>query len=94
MKNEVDKKIMLMAGASAAISYKKTKPNADTEEAISHVMRNLKDNRETKIFAIAGANFVLKILERKPQTSEKELMQALANETSSVLMSIEEQILE
>lgn len=94
MKKETEKKITLMSGASMAISYKKANPKADTEEAISHVMRSMSNRGEEKIFAIAGANFVLKILERSPQASEKELMQTLANASSSVLMSIEEQILE
>jgi len=94
MKKDIEKKIVLMSGASAAISYKKEHPNVSTEEAIGHVMKSLPRDRETKIFGIAGANFVLKILERRPGAMEKELMQNLSNESDNILMSIEAQALE
>lgn len=94
MKKDLDKKIMLMAGGSAAISYKKKFPNASTEETISQLLKNNPANTEKKIFAVAGANFVLKILERKPQTGEKELMQNLVNEAEKIFSSIENQFAE
>jgi len=94
MKKKIDKKITLMAGGSAAISYKKRFPNADTEETINNLMKEIVANTEKKIFSVAGASFVLKIIERKPNVTEKELMQSLVNESEKIFSSIENQFLE
>ena len=86
-----DKKIGVIVAANLALSYKKQKPTADTEEIFSYAMRNLKIKKEIKIPSMAGVNFVLKYLESNPKATEREIMQKLTNETSSILNSIETQ---
>ncbi|MEK6945647.1 MAG: hypothetical protein AABW63_02550 [Nanoarchaeota archaeon] len=86
-----DKRILVMVGASSALSYKKMKPHSETEETIRHVLKNLDCTQEMKIFGVAGASFVLKHIEKSPGVSEKETLQRLSNETNSILMNIERQ---
>ncbi|MEK6918394.1 MAG: hypothetical protein AABW51_05595 [Nanoarchaeota archaeon] len=86
-----DKRILVMVGASSALSYKKMKPHSETEETIKHVLRSLDCSQEMKIFGVAGASFVLKHLEKNPDVTEKEAIQKLSNETNSILMNIESQ---
>jgi hypothetical protein len=86
-----DKKILVMVGATSALSYKKMKPNSQTEETIKHVLRNLDCPHEMKIFGVAGASFILKHFEKNPGATEKETMQRLSNETNNILMNIESQ---
>jgi hypothetical protein len=85
-----DKKIAMIAGASSAISYKRIRPTAETEEVIRHVIKDIDTRGENKIFGIAGASFVLKQIEKNHLISEREVIQNLTNETQNIIRSIEE----
>jgi hypothetical protein len=86
-----EKKMVMVEAAGCALSYKTKKPSADTEEVIRHVIKTISAKREMKIFGVAAASFVLKYLERNPRATEREVMQKFANETNSILMTIENQ---
>ena len=86
-----DKKIIMIAAANSAISYKRQNPNAGIEEVIKYVMREVKSERELKVFGIAAASFVLNYLEKNPKASEREVMQSFSNESNNIIISIENQ---
>ena len=86
---EKEVKIAMVMSASSALKYLESKPHADTEEVLKHVMKEIRLQKEEKIAGIAAANFVLKYKEKKPKATEKEVMQNLANSTTSILEEIE-----
>jgi hypothetical protein len=85
-----DKKMVMVQAGSLAYSYKKKNPNAEAEELIRHVMSGLGSKKENKVFGIAAADYVLKYLTKNPDAREKEVMQALVNQTASILGNIDE----
>ena len=87
-----DSKLVMTVAGSAAMSYKKKKPAADTDEILSHVMKAVFS--EEKVFGIAAANYVIEYLKKHPHATEKEVMQNLVNESNEIINSIEEQMSE
>ena len=91
MGEQKEVKISMIASASSALKYQSKKPNADIEEVMKFVMKDIKSKGDKKIAGIAAANHVLKYKQRKPRATEKEIMQDLANNTKNLLTSIQDE---
>ena len=88
---EKEVKIEMIKAASLALSFLKKNPATDTEQAMKHVMKNLKSDGEAKIAGMAAANYVLKLKEQSSRTTEKQIMQKLTDNTDKILKNIESQ---
>lgn len=88
MKKTKEVKIAMISAASLALEYLKQNKNADTEQAIKHVMKNFKLKGDEKLAGIAAANFVLKYKERDSRATQKQVMQELADSTENLLNSM------
>ncbi len=91
MKKTKEVKIAMISAASLALEYLKQNKNADTEQAIKHIMKNFQVSGDEKLAGIAAANFVLKYKERDPRATQKQVMQELANCTENLLNSMKKQ---
>lgn len=91
MKKTKEVKIAMMSAASLALDYLKQYKNADTEQAVRHVMKNFKVSGDEKLAGIAAANFVLKYKERNSKATPKQVLQELADNTENLLNSIRNQ---
>lgn len=87
---EKDVKLAMMITGSSALDFLKKNPNADSEQVMKHVMRDVRAEGEAKIAGIAAANFVIKLKE-KGKITDKKALQELANSTSEILNSISQE---
>jgi len=86
-----DKKLIMSIAGSMAVSYKKNRPDAEMNEILNHIMRNIISKKDIKIFGIAAASYVVDYLNKNPNSTEKRVMQNLVNEADSIINSIEKQ---
>ncbi|MFH1711422.1 MAG: hypothetical protein ABH840_03875 [Nanoarchaeota archaeon] len=84
-------KLLMISAAASALDYLKKNPNADSEEVMKHVIRNIKAEDGKKIAGIAAANHVVKLREKNLKATQKQLMQDLSNSMDKILESIESQ---
>ncbi len=80
-----NEKIAMIVGASSALSYRRKNPSADSEEILKYVIKTIELNKKAKVFGVAAADFVIKYITKKPQATEREVMQNLTNETPRIL---------
>lgn len=83
-------KVAMIVAAYKVLEYIKAKPNAESEEIISYIMKEIKSTGNSKLAAIAAANRVINYKRQSPSLKDKEAMQKLMNELNDILTSIEE----
>jgi len=83
-----DVRLAMVVSAGKTIDYLKFNKNADAEEIINHVMREVNAVGRAKLVAIATANFIINS-QRKRLLSQKEIFQDLHNNSETILSSIE-----
>ena len=86
----MDKLPMIMA-VGAVIDFKAKNPGCLDDEAMQHVMRTVKGSGEAKVVAIAGATSALKVLRKNPRATKKEVMQAVMDESDTIVSQIIQQ---
>jgi hypothetical protein len=84
----VKDKIIMMVAASKALAYMEKKPQADPEQVLRYVMKEVKADKKDKIGAIAAANLAIKYKQKNPEATDKKIMQEIMNETNNIVNSI------
>ena len=82
---EKDTKVAMMMAAGKALELKRKKPQADTEEILKQVMKDIKASGNAKIGAIAAASRAIKYREQEPGAKDKDIMQRVMNESSDIV---------
>ena len=85
--NEV--KIAMVTAASQALDYQAKNPNADSEEIIRYIMKELRVKGDEKVGAIVGASRALKE-KQKTNRPNKIIIQEIMDQSNEILMSIGE----
>lgn len=88
---DVEAKLSMIKAITYAIAYKNSNPNANTEEILQHVMKEIKTNRNAKIAAIVAASRALTFKEKNPAAKDKEILQAILNQFDEILESIKKE---
>ncbi|MBU3913644.1 MAG: hypothetical protein KKB21_03745 [Nanoarchaeota archaeon] len=87
MTEEKDVRLIMIAAASSALDFLKKNPNADSEQVMKHVIKNLKVEEGKKIAGIAAANHVIKFKEKNPRKTDRNAIQNLSDSMSKILKS-------
>jgi len=91
MENE---KVAMVTSAWKSINYMNDKPNAETEEIMRYVLKEIHDfGKEEKIKAIAAANRAINY-KRSLKVSDKAIIQRIMNELNDILEDIEKSEME
>jgi hypothetical protein len=79
--------IDMIAGANAALVYKKANPISSEEEVMSHVISFSKNKqfKNSQIEIIAGASHALKIVARNHSLSDKAVLSQIMDELSTLM---------
>ncbi len=84
-------KVNMIATAWKVVDYMNDKPNADTEEIIRYVLKEIRHfDREEKIKAVSAANRAIKYKSSlNLKLGDKEIIQRIMNELNEILEEIE-----
>lgn len=85
-----DVKLLMVAAASSALKYQ-SESNADLEEVMKTVIKNLNSRGNEKLAEIASINHVLKYKQKNPKALEKQILQDLTDNSDRILNSIKNQ---
>ncbi|MEM4152805.1 MAG: hypothetical protein QXK80_01660 [Candidatus Pacearchaeota archaeon] len=84
-----NEKLSMIIAINKALDYKRINSNAEIEEILRHVMKEINFKGNAKIAAIAAATEAIKYKEKNPQAKDKEILQAILNRSDEILNSIE-----
>jgi hypothetical protein len=79
--------IDMVAGANAALVYRKAHPLASEEEVMSHVMSFSKNKqfKNSQMEIVVGASYAMKLLARNPQVSDRVVIDQIMREMTTLL---------
>lgn len=79
--------IDIIAGANAALVYKRAHPLASEEEVMSHVISFSKNKqfKNSQMEIVVGASHALKLTARNPSISDKAVLSQIMNELSTLM---------
>ena len=87
-----DEKVVMMVAAGKAIDYLNDKPEADSEEVIRYVMKEIrKSGREARIMGVAAANRTIQY-KQTLKIGDKGIMQRIMNELPSIVQEASKEI--
>ena len=83
--------IDVIAGANAALVYKKENPRASDEEVMNHIMSFSKKKRfkKSQVEIVVGASNALKLLARNPTLTDRQVINKIMREMSTIMPSEE-----
>ena len=84
-----DVKIAMIVAASKTLDYLKENKNADIEEVMGHILKEIRADDKAMLGAIAATNFVYKYKMKHYLASQKEVMKNLSSSTDMLLEKIE-----
>ena len=82
---EQETNVAVIVGATKTLKYKKENPNAEIEQVINHILREVSGKKDIKISAVAGASKAFEIKEKNPNMSDKEIIQRVMGEIEILL---------
>lgn len=79
--------IDMIAGANAALVYKKTNPHASEEEVMSHVMAFSKNKqfKNSQMEIVVGASHAMKMIARDPRISDRVVIDQIMRELNTLM---------
>jgi hypothetical protein len=87
----IKKGIDIVAGANAALVYKKTHPLASEEEIMNHVISFSKNKqfKKSQMEIVVGASHAIKLTARNPRMSDRQVINQIMREMTTIRSSRE-----
>ena len=79
--------IDMIAGANAALVYKRIHPHASDEEVMSHVMSFSKNKqfKNSQMEIVVGASHAMKMIARDPKVSDRVVIDQIMRELTTLM---------
>jgi hypothetical protein len=84
-----DREVAMVNAASMALEYRAKHPRAWDDDAVAHVVKNLRASKEIQIYAIAAANEIIKMRKLDRDSTDKQLLQEFINNVFAFIARIE-----
>jgi hypothetical protein len=84
---DIKRGIAMIAGVSEALKYRRANPHSSEEEIMKHMMNFMRtpEFKNGKMEAIVGVSHSLKMLDREPQLSDRQIIDRVMKEITTIM---------